>query len=75
MNDQKKTYRKENKGLGKGELGDVYLGTIVETNEKIALKEIPNNLDKEEEKSLSNEILISSQLDDTNIVRMLEIFE
>ncbi len=75
MNDQKKTYRKENKVLGKGELGDVYLGTIVETNEKIALKEIPNNLDKDAEKSLSNEVSISSQLDNTNIVRMLEIVE
>ena len=75
MNDQKKTYRKENKVLGKGAFGVVYLGTIVETNEKIALKEIPNNLDKDAEKSLSNEVSISSNLDNTNIVRMLEIVE
>ena len=38
MNDQKNPYRKENKVLGKGAFGVVYLGTIVETNEKIALK-------------------------------------
>ena len=75
MNDQKNPYRKENKVLGKGAFGVVYLGTNVETNKKIALKEIPNNLDKEAEKSLSNEVSISSQLDNTNIVRMLEIVE
>ena len=41
----KYTYVKEEKILGKGKFGTVYLGTIKENNQKIALKEIPNALD------------------------------
>ena len=47
MSDQKNEYRLENKILGKGEFGTVHLGTIIKTNQKIALKEIPKNLDKD----------------------------
>ena len=71
------TYIIENKILGKGAFGKVYLGTIKEKKEKIALKELPKEVenDKEALESISNEIQISSKLDNTNIVKMLEITE
>ena len=71
-------YKLENKQLGKGAFGVVYLGTKIEKGKsplKIALKEIPKNLDKEALQNLSNEVSISSRLDNTNIVRMIEIVE
>ena len=75
-------YTIENVVLGQGAFGTVHLGTMTEDDgkkiiaeKKIALKEIPKNLDNDAVKSLSNEISISSTLDNTNIVRMLEIVE
>jgi serine/threonine protein kinase len=75
MTDQKNEYRLENKILGKGEFGTVHLGTIVKTNQNIALEEIPKNLDKDAEISLSNEMNISLSLDHTNIVKMINIID
>ena len=82
MNVQKNiTYKLENIVLGQGAFGTVHLGTMIEDDgkniitKKIALKEIPKNLDNDAEKSLSNEVNISSILDNSNIVRMLEIVE
>ena len=71
------TYIIENKILGKGAFGKVYLGTIKEKEQKVALKELPKEVenDKEALESISNEIQISSTLDNTNIVKMLEITE
>ena len=71
------TYKIENKILGKGAFGKVYLGTIKETEDKVALKELPKEVEKDKEAldSISNEIAISSKLDNTNIVKMLEITE
>ena len=71
------TYIIENKILGKGAFGKVLLGTIKEKNQKIALKELPKEVEKDKEalESISNEIQISSKLDNTNIVKMLEITE
>ena len=95
----------ENKILGKGAYGTVYLGEQIikeskEKNEesqtknteskstidnskdknaeskiKIALKEIPPEIDNDQDakNSLSNEIIVSSTLDNTNIVRMIDI--
>ena len=75
-------YTIKNVVLGQGAFGTVHLGTMTEDDgkettaeKKIALKEIPKNLDNDAVKSLSNEISISSTLDNTNIVRMLEIVE
>ena len=69
------TYIIENKILGKGAFGKVLLGTIKEKNQKIALKELPKDFDKEALESISNEIQISSKLDNTNIVKMLELLK
>ena len=67
----------KNKILGKGAYGTVYLGIkkIKESKIKIALKEIPPEIenDQDAKNSLSNEIIVSSYLDNTNIVRMIDI--
>ena len=68
-----KTYKIEEKELGKGAFGIVHLGTIIEDKQKIALKELPDQMGNEELESISNELEISSKLDNRNIVRMLEI--
>jgi len=63
--------------LGKGAFGTVFLGYKFNpdgTSEKIALKEIPKQLnDAESQKALDNEINICEQLDNTNIVKMIKI--
>ena len=63
--------------LGKGSYGTVYLGSKVNKDStiKIALKEIPSEIenDQDAKNSLSNEIIVSSYLDNTNIVRMIDI--
>ena len=63
--------------LGKGEFGTVFLGEKENSDgtiEKIALKEIPKQLnDEESKKSLDNEINICQKLDNTNIVKMIKI--
>ena len=48
---------------------------VAETGIKIALKEIPPEIDNDQDakNSLSNEIIVSSYLDNTNIVRMIDI--
>ena len=68
-----KTYKIEEKVLGKGAFGTVHLGIIIEDHQKIALKELPEKMGNEELESISNELEISSKLDNRNIVRMLEI--
>jgi len=68
---------KENTILGKGAFGTVYLGTKTNADgkkEKVALKEIPKQLnDEESQKALQNEIDICEKLDNTNIVKMIKI--
>ena len=63
--------------LGKGDFSTVYLGTKENPDgkiEKIALKEIPKELDNEEsQKALDNEIDICQRLDNTNIVKLIKI--
>ena len=48
---------------------------VIESEIKIALKEIPPEIDNDQDakNSLSNEIIVSSCLDNTNIVRMIDI--
>ena len=65
--------------LGKGAFGTVFLGQKINsdgTTEKIALKEIPKQLnDEESKKALDNEIDICQKLDNTNIVKMIKRVE
>ena len=74
--------------LGKGAFSHVYLGKadvyIYENQEKIlkkkdvliAIKEIQGNLDEETRQSITNEIAISSKLNNnSNIVRMIDIID
>ena len=70
--------KKEKTILGKGAFGTVYLGTKINQNgkkEKVALKEIPKQLesDDESQKALQNEIDICQKLRNTNIVKMIKI--
>ena len=69
--------KKEKAVLGKGAFGTVYLGTKINSDgkiEKVALKEIPKQLnDEESQKALQNEIDICQKLDNTNIVKMIKI--
>ena len=67
------TYRIEKTVLGKGAFGTIYLGTIIEKDEEIALKELPSEIDKETLDIVSNEIKINTNLDNTNIVKMIDI--
>ena len=71
------TYTKMEETLGKGAFGTVYLGLIEgkDIRQKIALKELPKKMGEEEIQSISNELDISSKLDNRNIVRMLEIVD
>ena len=63
----------ENKVLGKGAFGIVYLGKKTDhmkNVEKIALKEIPKQLnDEESQKALDNEIEICQKLDNTILLK------
>ena len=69
-----------NQLIGKGAFSSVYKGkaskyrngNLVNDNEIIALKEIPINLDQETLASIYNEIIISTRLNNDNIVRMIE---
>ena len=67
----------ENKILGKGSFGTVYLGMDLYNNKYVALKKIPSEIIRDPQKieALSNEILISSGVDNVNLVRILDITE
>ena len=69
--------QKEKAILGKGAFGTVYLGTKINSDgkkEKVALKEIPKQLnDEESQRAIQNEIDICQKLDNTNIVKMIKI--
>ena len=67
----------DNKILGKGSFGVVYLGTDISNDNHVALKKIPAEIINDQQKieSLSNEILISSDVDNVNLVKILDITE
>ena len=63
--------------LGKGAFSTVYLATKKDTQQKVALKEMSQDLfkDPEARQSIENEINICSKLENTNIVKMLDIVD
>ena len=65
------------KVLGKGAFSTVYLATKKDTQQKVALKEMSQDLfkDPEARQSIENEINICSKLENTNIVKMLDIVD
>jgi len=67
----------ENKILGKGSFGTVYLGMDLYNNKYVALKKIPSEIIRDPQKieALSNEILISAGVDNVNLVRILDLTE
>ena len=65
----------ENRVLGKGSFGTVYLGTDIANDRYISLKKIPGEIMKDPQKieALSNEILISSGVDNENLVKIIDL--
>ena len=65
----------ENKILGKGSFGTVYLGTDISKERYVALKKIPKNIINNPQtlQLLSNEILISAGVQSKNLVKILDI--
>lgn len=70
-------YALEGKILGKGSFGTVYLGVNLSNDQYVALKKIPAEILNDQQKinSLSNEILISSEVESQteNLVTILNI--
>ena len=67
----------ENKILGKGSFGTVYLGTDISKDRLVALKKIPLSIirDPQNLQLLSNEILISAGVQSENLVKIIDIAE
>ena len=67
----------ENKILGKGSFGTVYLGTDLSNDKYVSLKKIPSEIinDPQKIEALSNEILISSGVDNENLVKIIDLTE
>ena len=67
----------ENRILGKGSFGTVYLGVDLEKDRYVSLKKIPPEIKDDPQKinALSNEILISADVDNENLVKILDLTE
>ena len=65
----------DNRILGKGSFGTVYLGTDIANDRYVSLKKIPGEIMKDPQKieALSNEILISSGVDNENLVKIIDL--
>jgi len=65
----------EDKILGKGSFGTVYLGTDLANDKYVSLKKIPLEIinDAQKLEALSNEILISSGVENENLVKILDL--
>ena len=66
-------YVLENKILGRGLSGPVYLGKDVSNNKYVALKHFPKNI--KENQKIINEISIPLEFDEENLVKMFGITE
>jgi len=67
----------EDRILGKGSFGTVYLGLDLEKDRYVSLKKIPPEIKDDPQKinALSNEILISSGVDNENLVKIIDLTE
>lgn len=68
-------YKIENKILGSGGFGDVYLGTNLFTHQEVAIKKIHLNKYKDKLNNLNSEIEVMKQLDHPNIVKYYDVFK
>ena len=68
-------YALEDRVLGKGSFGTVYLGVDLVNDRYVSLKKIPPEIKEDPQKinALSNEILISAGVDNINLVKILDL--
>ena len=68
-------YALEDRILGKGSFGTVYLGIDLSKDRYVSLKKIPSEIKADPQKlqALSNEILISAGVDNENLVKILDL--
>ena len=75
MENMQGLYALEDRILGKGSFGTVYLGVDLANDRYVSLKKIPPEIKEDPQKinALSNEILISAGVDNINLVKILDL--